>query len=261
MSRHCTTSFIMAKKHKKKRIYTTSITSNISSDRTRYYRTRFNVFRACIIVTVLSLIVAGLATWYVLTQFVEMEEQVSTLRSIVSTQQDTIISMGAERAELEERNQILSVTVGKQEVAREEQETIKKERAIPNAFPLTDSAEIVEQDTEKDDYVPIAVFNMSALSDVVATADGVVTSVREDSVYGNCIIVDHDNGYQTLYKYKTAPKVTEGDEVVRGAILYIGVESEESDDEDDEEEQNLFAYQITYMDQFTDPMELIDIEG
>ena len=92
---------------------------------------------------------------------------------------------------------------------------------------------------------------MSENSDIVATADGTVLSVREDSVYGNCVVIDHGNGYQTLYKNTEPPKVSEGDEVVRGAIIYVGTGDEE----------NRFCYQITYLDQYTDPMELIEIEG
>ena len=244
---------VMAKKHKKKRIYTTSVTSNIASDKTKYYRTRFNVFRACIIVTLLVVAIGAFATWYVLKEFVTMEAQVKTLRETVSTQEATILDLGKKNAELESRNEILSVTVGKQQVENEEQEEIRKERAIPNGFPLTSSAEIEEQETdpEDEDYIPMVVFVMSEDSDVVATADGTVLSVREDSVYGNCVVIDHGNGYQTLYKNSEPPKVSEGDEVVRGAIIYVGTGDEE----------NRFCYQITYLDQYTDPMGLIDIEG
>ena len=182
-----------------------------------------------------------------------MEAQVKTLRETVSTQEATILELGKKNSELESRNEILSVTVGKQQVENEEQEEIRKERAIPNGFPLTSSAEIEEQeaDPEDDDYIPMVVFVMSEDSDIVATADGTVISVREDSVYGNCVVIDHGNGYQTLYKNPEPPKVCEGDEVVRGAIIYVGTGDEE----------NRFCYQITYLDQYTDPMELIDIEG
>ncbi|MCQ2520597.1 MAG: M23 family metallopeptidase, partial [Lachnospiraceae bacterium] len=220
---------------------------------TKYYRAGFNIFRACIIVSLLAALVAGGTIYYSRMELTEMEAQIVTLRDIITSQKATIEEMGEENAELINRNEILQVTVGKQEVEAEAEAEIKQERAIPNGCPLTDSAEIEEQDeeiTQAEDYVPIVIFLMSDISDVVAAGDGVVTSVYDDSIYGNCIVIDHGNGYLTYYRNAATPKVCEGDEVVRGAILYVGGL-----------EENRLGYQISYMDQFTDPMELMDISG
>lgn len=243
----------MSRKHRKKRIYTISVTSNLSSDRTRYYRSRFNIFRASILLCFITASLAGLTIYLSNREFTEMEAQVAKMQEIISTQKTTIEEMGYENAELLHRNEILQVTVGKQQVENEEQEEIKKERAIPDGCPLTASAEIEEQDEETleaEDYVPITIFLMSDASDVVAAGDGVVKSVYEDSVYGNCVVIDHGNGYESIYRNAAVPKVCEGDEVVRGAILYVGGL-----------EDNRLGYQITYLEQYTDPMELMDISG
>ena len=125
----------MAKKHKKKRIYTTSVTSNIASDKTKYYRTRFNVFRACIIVTLLVVAIGAFATWYVLNEFVTMEAQVKTLRETVSTQEATILELGKKNSELESRNEILSATVGSRSRMKSRKKYVKSE-PFPTDFRL-----------------------------------------------------------------------------------------------------------------------------
>lgn len=243
----------MSRKHKKKRIYTISITTDNSCDRTKYYRSRFNIFRVCVIIPFLAVIIAAGIVYLSDREMTTMEEQVATLSEIVSKQEETILELGEKNAALESRNEILSVTVGKQQVENEEEEEIKKERAIPNGFPLTDSGEIEVLDEEvtlAEDYLPILIFDMSDAADIVATGDGVVLSVREDSIYGNCVLVDHGNGYVSLYRNAGIPKVNEGDEISRGTIIYVGGL-----------EENKLGYQITKDDVYIDPMELMDISG
>lgn len=240
----------MSRKHRKKRVYTISVTTNLSSDRTKYYRSKFNIFRVCILVTILAAVLAGASIYHSRKVMNDMEAQVGTLRDIITTQKATIDEMGIENAELSDLNEVLKVTVGKQEAEAEAEEEIRAERAIPNGCPLTDSAEIEPQDVSADDYVPIAVFLMSDISDVVASGDGVVTSVYEDSIYGHCVVIDHGNGYVSYYKNAAVPKVFEGDEVVRGTILYVGGL-----------EENKLGYQITYQNKYKDPMELMEISG
>lgn len=240
----------MSKKHKKKRVYTISITSNISSDKTRYIRSKFNIFTVCILISILIAAVAAFATWYDYVKFGEMEAELSFLHEVVNRQQDEIVELGAANAELQSLNEILTTTVGRQQAESDEQAEVMAERAFPNGFPLTGSAEIEEPDEDNPPADPIVVFLMSDLSDVVATGDGVVTSVREDSIYGNCIVIDHGNGYVSIYKNQATPKVCEGDEVVRGAILYVGGL-----------EDNKLGYQMTHLDVYVDPMEVIEING
>lgn len=240
----------MSKKHKKKRVYTISITSNIASDKTRYIRSKFNIFTACIVISVLIAGFAAFITWYDYIKFDEMETEIKTLREVVNRQEDEILELGSENAELAALNEILTTTVGKQQVESEEQKEEQAERAFPNGFPLTASAEIEEPDEDNMPADPIVVFLMSELSDVVATGDGTVTSVREDSVYGNCVVIDHGNGYVSIYKNQAVPKVCEGDAVVRGAILFVGGI-----------EDNKLGYQMTHLDVYIDPMEVIEIDG
>ena len=77
-----------------------------------------------------------------------------------------------------------------------------------------------------------------------------MASITTDSGYLHCIRIDHGNGYNSLYRNDGEVMVKEGDEVVRGAILYvIGEDNTE------------LGYQITYDEKYIDPMELINIDG
>ena len=92
--------------------------------------------------------------------------------------------------------------------------------------------------------------NGSEGSSVIASADGTITSITTDSGYLHCIRIDHGNGYHSIYRNDGDVMVKEGDEVVRGAILYvIGEDSTE------------LGYQIMYEEKYIDPMGLINIDG
>jgi murein DD-endopeptidase MepM/ murein hydrolase activator NlpD len=66
-------------------------------------------------------------------------------------------------------------------------------------------------------------YSVDKYSPVWATADGVVTSAGRCGPYGNCIVVDHGNGYETLYAHLSRFNVVEGASVCRSqAIGQIG---------------------------------------
>lgn len=52
-----------------------------------------------------------------------------------------------------------------------------------------------------------------------AAADGVVVFAGERGGYGNCVIVDHGNGVETLYAHFDELKVSTGDEVSTGDVV------------------------------------------
>jgi murein DD-endopeptidase MepM/ murein hydrolase activator NlpD len=51
---------------------------------------------------------------------------------------------------------------------------------------------------------------------VKAAMDGTVSAVSNSRVYGNYIIMSHDNGYQTLYAHLSAFSIKQGDNVTQG---------------------------------------------
>ena len=63
-------------------------------------------------------------------------------------------------------------------------------------------------------------FTANTGTEVYATANGRVESVvRKFGGYGRHIIVNHGNGYKTLYAHLSAAKVKQGQKVVRGQVI------------------------------------------
>jgi murein DD-endopeptidase MepM/ murein hydrolase activator NlpD len=54
---------------------------------------------------------------------------------------------------------------------------------------------------------------------VKATADGIVVHAGWYSGYGRCIVLDHGNGYQTLYGHLSESEVIVGQEIRQGEVL------------------------------------------
>ena len=56
---------------------------------------------------------------------------------------------------------------------------------------------------------------------IYAVYDGVVTMSKSYYGYGNCIIIRHDNGYETLYSHNSKNFVKEGDRVKSGQRIAL----------------------------------------
>ena len=85
---------------------------------------------------------------------------------------------------------------------------------------------------------------------MISSADGRIVSITTDSSYSHCIRIDHGNGYFSIYRNDGDVMKKEGEDVVRGEILYvIGEENTE------------LGYQIMYNEKYIDPMDLINIDG
>lgn len=150
------------------------------------------------------------------------------------------------REELTEKVTILSDTINQKVEAEEALEEAAAQAHMPMGFPMSSSASLEEADTED------AMVKLSGTegSSVIASGDGIVLAVATDSRYANVIRIDHGNGYVSIYRNDGDPMVREGDEVVRGAILYVlGEDNTE------------LGYQITYDEKYIDPMDLINIDG
>lgn len=150
------------------------------------------------------------------------------------------------REELTDKVTILSDTINQKVEEEEALEEAKAQAHMPVGFPMSSSASLEEADTEE----PMVKLNGAEGNSVIASADGTVISITTDTSYLHCIKIDHGNGYVSIYRNDGEAMVKEGDEVVRGAILYvIGEENTE------------LGYQITYDERYMDPMELINIDG
>ncbi|MDD2526060.1 MAG: M23 family metallopeptidase [Bacteroidales bacterium] len=60
-------------------------------------------------------------------------------------------------------------------------------------------------------------------TEVYATGDGVVAQATRDGAYGNCIIINHGFGYQTMYAHLDSYNVKNGAKVTRGQVIgFVG---------------------------------------
>ncbi|MBQ6733537.1 MAG: M23 family metallopeptidase [Lachnospiraceae bacterium] len=96
----------------------------------------------------------------------------------------------------------------------------------------------------------IAHFESPVGSRILASGNGTVTRVLKDDLYGNMLVIDHHNGYTSVYRNRAEAKVNVGDAVSRGDTLFvIG------------EEHTRFGYQIRFNETDLDPSEIIQIGG
>ena len=197
----------MSRKHRKiKKHYTIAVTSDYSVDKTKYYRSRFNIFRVSLVTTIMICLIGVGLTAFEFYELNQMDSKLKVLRDIINEQDEIIDKLGDEKSELTSQNQILNNTVA---MALEEKEKADEEDAkkhLPTGFPLTGSATIVDisvmdEDVEEpagyfnydvgDRYNaepgkaveenPISVFEMSSISDVVPTTGILPASLLSES--------------------------------------------------------------------------------
>ncbi len=62
-------------------------------------------------------------------------------------------------------------------------------------------------------------FSAKVGTDVYATGDGVITFAAWKQGYGNCVMIDHGYGYQTLYGHLSKFRARVGQKVTRGQVI------------------------------------------
>ncbi len=207
-----------------------------------------------VIISVLVLGIIGFVGYVNYTGSITREREVA-LKNTVEQLQNENAALTSANEELNEKVTILSETVNqKTEVVAQ-----IEEKSLPTGFPLSGTAELEEksEDLRLDGETvsrPMIEFKASEGTYVIAAGDGTVSVVAEESTYGWEVRIDHGNGYVTVYRTNTEPKVKEGDEIPRGGLLF---EIEKPDGED----IGKMAYQIIYNDDYIRPTEMLKIEG
>lgn len=192
----------------------------------------------------------------------------SGVRSVNRSQAAQIEQMLEEKETLETENKeladkvaVLSETINQKVKLEEQQKEENAQKSIPDGFPLTGAASIQETETQSADTAEnetkqaeesetIMVLKGTAGNMVVASGNGVVMTVGADAQYGNRIVIDHGNGYQSIYRNQGETRVKAGDEVIRGATLFII-----------EDGNTELGYQIMKDDNYINPEEIVAING
>ena len=185
-----------------------------------------------------------------------------------------------EVTELSDKVTLLSEAIN----TKVKKENVDAEKHVPNAFPLSGTATIIEtqpavaamaegenpdaeaaddgaaedenaegaeQPAEQTkDGGTIVNFAAAGGTAVVAAGSGKVVSIADDADYGKALTLDHENGYVTIYYVAAEPKVKEGDELTKGTMLFeIGPDG------------GILGYQIKKQGEYIDPLQVIEIQG
>jgi len=97
---------------------------------------------------------------------------------------------------------------------------------------------------------PILIFQASAGNSVIVSGNGVVEAVEEDAVYGKAIVIDHGNGYKSIYRNNGIAKVEVGTNVTRGSVLFVI-----------SADNTIIGFQIKQDEEYLDPIEVVEIAG
>lgn len=172
----------------------------------------------------------------------EIVNQIITINNLTDENE----ALSVENSTLTSKVEVLSETVSKKAATEDaiSQETV--ENALPKGFPLSGSATMKEAEESE----PMLIFTAAGGVNIITSGTGIVVSVDADTEYGTRIVIDHGNGYQSVYRNNGSSLVKVGEELGKGYILFtVGEDNQE------------LGYQILQNEEYIDPMLLIDISG
>lgn len=172
--------------------------------------------------------------------------------------------------ELQSQVEIMSNALNQQVQSKEEREEEEAKLCIPSEFPVTGAVSVIEvtkqmiedkkaETAAAEDITqveplasdtPILIFQASAGNSVIVSGNGVVEAVEEDAVYGKAIVIDHGNGYKSIYRNNGIAKVEVGTNVTRGSVLFVI-----------SADNTMIGFQIKQDEEYLDPIEVVEIAG
>lgn len=245
------------KKHKQKKNHVVIVTSDAEDAKVKQFLIRpwllwVIIITGCLVVGVgFGYLLYEDQIWSAANQKIAVHQENVTLMEEKLEKQQKAAADEAKRYEevidgLEEERELLTstVTLQKEEIERLKAEMDK--RYNPVRLPLTGAATIEEAGESE----PACIFNASEGALVVATASGMVTEVIEEPEQGYKVTIDHGNGYLTIYRNSSMPKIKQGDEVVQGMTIYVM-----------DSNSLTLGYQIMKDGVLVNPMDIIEIDG
>ena len=198
---------------------------------------------------VLVIVIILVYCHYLSSHLVEANQSANELRRQIEELEQENEDLKTQNEELSEKVSILSDTVNSKVKEEEEREAEIAKAFTPTGFPLKGTATYKEEETTLDGQ-PIAIFEASQGTAVIATAQGTVSSIAGNEEAGYIIMIDHGNGYYSIYRNGSKPEVKEGDEVTGSTQLYTIEAGHEE-----------LGYQIIESDAYIDPLSLMEIYG
>lgn len=244
---------MLRKKHKRKISHVVLVTSDATDASVRQFRIRS--WALWILICVLC-VIAGILIGYIAYEeriWVAMDnrsdvqtQQINTLQEANAGLRSEKLGLESEIADLNKTVQILSDTINQNTKTIQELQEVLDKQSTPTEFPLSGSAAMETADGEE----KMCIFTVAVGNTVTATATGTVTDVEKDEEFGYRIVIDHGNGYVTIYRNGSDPLVKQGDSVYVGRALYEITKKHEK-----------MGYQIMKDGGYIDPEEMLAISG
>ncbi len=264
-----------SKKHKRKVNYlvmftTDAVDGKISQMRFTPFWLRTLVLLLCIVIGT----VAGLLAYGELI-FSNINGQITAQKDIIANLEEEKEQLISERDALSEKVTILSETLNQKVLLEQEEEELLIAMALPTEFPLTGSAQVEETtrgevrqaeleaagirirdfdanngEADPEETQPISLFTATDGTSAIASGSGTVIEVADDVDFGYRVVIDHGNGYKSVYLNKSEPVVREGDSISCGASIYM-IKSDNT----------TLGYQIIENDTYINAMDMIAISG
>lgn len=125
-----------------------------------------------------------------------------------------------------------------------------REAAIPSGVPIKGAHFITVDDpfVDTEGKTTGIVLSSGVGAIVVATGSGVVENISKDEFYGTKVVVNHNNGYKTIYRIQTTPSCVKGQQVKRNDMLTTFTAD------------GLIAYEVIENDKPIDPRSVMVVE-
>jgi len=169
-------------------------------------------------------------------------------KTMVDELSDEVKDLEKQNFELSTKLSLLSQTVATQAAFQEAMEEEQMEMSMPSAFPLGSFGASTMQ-VEEDDQLTL-IFTASEGNTIIAVGAGIVESIEPDERYGNRLVIDHGNGYKSVYLNRGRPFVRAGEELGRKYILFVVAGDNKE-----------LGFQVLKEDIQIDPMEVMVIAG
>ena len=185
---------------------------------------------------------------YLLSQNKENRSRMDEYEQMVTKMSDEIVDLEKENGELSNKMELLSETVATKVALEEIREEELIESSLPKGFPLGGSGSATIEEDAEDALTMI--LHATDGNTVVSVGAGVVESISTDEKYGCRLVIDHQNGYKSVYLYGGQPLVKEGEELGKRYILFLMDAPALS-----------LAYQVLINDEQINPMDIMEVSG
>lgn len=240
------------KQNKKRNVkvkYDVIFVPNVATKDIKKFSISAKVLSTVASIVVMLIVVALIYCYYLTSHVLSANTSINSLRHEVETLKDERAALETQNEELHEKVSILSDTVNEKVQHEQQQAAELAKQYVPTGFPLKGTASYSE-DVREIEGNPIAYFSAVAGTGVIPTAKGKVSAISGDAENGYIVMIDHENGYYSVYRNGSEPIVTAEQEVSAETEIFIIEPGKE-----------MLGYQIIENEAYIDPLSLMEIYG